>query len=53
MGRTIAPFSQVLENEFAGWSKFRRALRREDQEAFDGLFAAAKYHCAAMVTPRA
>jgi hypothetical protein len=49
MGRTVAPFSQVLEAEFENWNKFRRALRREDQEAFDGLFAAAKYHVAAMV----
>jgi DNA-binding MurR/RpiR family transcriptional regulator len=49
MGRTVAPFSQILEAEFESWSKFRRALRREDQEAFDGLFAAAKYHVAAMV----
>ncbi len=49
MGRTVAPFSQVLEAEFESWSKFRRALRREDQEAFDRLFAAAKYHVAAMV----
>ncbi|MBI2458181.1 MAG: hypothetical protein HYV46_18890 [candidate division NC10 bacterium] len=49
MGRTVAPFSQVLEAEFESWNKFRRALRREDQEAFDGLFAAAKYHMAAMV----
>ncbi len=49
MGRTVAPFSQVLEAEFESWNKFRRALRREDQEAFDGLFAAAKYHVAAMV----
>src|SRR5512136_2906929 len=49
MGRTVAPFSQVLEAEFGSWNKFRRALRREDQEALDGLFAAAKYHVAAMV----
>ena len=49
MGRTVAPFSQILEAEFESWNKFRRALRREDQEAFDGLFAAAKYHLAAMV----
>ena len=49
MGRTVAPFSQILEAEFDSWNKFRRALRREDQEAFDGLFAAAKYHVAAMV----
>ena len=49
MGRTVAPFSQILEAEFESWNKFRRALRREDQEAFDNLFAAAKYHVAAMV----
>jgi len=49
MGRTVTPFSQILEAEFESWNKFRRALRREDQEAFDGLFAAAKYHVAAMV----
>jgi len=49
MGRTVAPFSQVLEAEFESWNKFRRALRREDQDALDGLFAAAKYHVAAMV----
>jgi ABC-type proline/glycine betaine transport system permease subunit len=49
MGRTVAPFSRVLEAEFESWNKFRRALRREDQEAMDALFAAAKYHVAAMV----
>jgi hypothetical protein len=49
MGRTVAPFSQVLEAEFESWGKFRRALRREDQEALDALFAAAKRHVAAMV----
>jgi hypothetical protein len=49
MGRTVAPFSQVLEAEFESWGKFRRALRREDQEALDALFAAAKHHVAAMV----
>jgi hypothetical protein len=48
MGRTVAPFSQVLEAEFESWGKFRRALRREDREAMDALFAAAKYHLAAM-----
>lgn len=50
MGRTVAPFSQVLEAEFESWGKFRRALRREDQEALDALFAAAKHHVAAMVS---
>lgn len=47
MGRTVLPFNQVLEQEFASWAKFRRALRKEDQEAFDALFGAAKYHVAA------
>ncbi len=44
MGRTVLPFSQVLEQEYAQWKKFRRALRQEDQEAFDRLFARAKIH---------
>ena len=30
------------------WSKFRRALRQEDQQAFDELFALAKFHTAPM-----
>ncbi len=44
MGRTVLPFSQVLEQEYAQWKKFRRALRQEDQEAFDRLFERAKIH---------
>ena len=44
MGRTVLPFSQVLEREFAEWKKFRRALRKEDQEAFDRLFDRARLH---------
>ena len=47
MGRTVLPFNQVLEQAFHNWAKFRRALRKEDQEAFDALFGAAKYHVAA------
>ncbi len=44
MGRTVLPFSQVLEREYEQWKKFRRALRKEDQEAFDRLFDRAKLH---------
>jgi len=44
MGRTVLPFSHVLEREYAEWKKFRRALRKEDQEAFDRLFDRAKLH---------
>jgi hypothetical protein len=44
MGRTVLPFSQILEREYEEWKKFRRALRKEDQEAFDRLFDRAKLH---------
>jgi hypothetical protein len=44
MGRTVLPFSQVLERECEEWQKFRRVLRKEDQEAFDRLFDRARLH---------
>lgn len=44
MGRTVLPFSQVLAQEYEEWKKFRRALRKEDQEVFDRLFDRAKLH---------
>jgi hypothetical protein len=47
MGRTVLPFTQELYREEASWKAFRRALRREDRELFDELFAAARYHTAA------
>jgi hypothetical protein len=49
MGRTVAPFSQVLAAEFQSLRAFRRALDREGRAAFDQLFAAAKFHQPAMV----
>ncbi|HEV3220361.1 MAG TPA: hypothetical protein VGZ48_11365 [Candidatus Acidoferrales bacterium] len=52
MGRTIPTFRQLIEQAAQRWSKFRRALRREDQEHFDRLFnyvrcytQAATYQC--------
>jgi len=52
MGRTIPTFRQLIEQAAQRWSKFRRALRREDQERFDRLFQhvrcytqAATYQC--------
>src|SRR5580700_9639953 len=52
MGRTVPTFRQLIEEAAARWSKFRRALRREDQEHFDRLFRsvrtytqAATYQC--------
>jgi hypothetical protein len=47
MGRTVLPFTQELYREEASWAPFRRALRREDRELLDELFAAARYHTSA------
>lgn len=45
MGRTVAPYSHVMELERQWWAPFRRALKsKEDQEAFDRLFDRAKFH---------
>jgi hypothetical protein len=52
MGRTVPTFRQLIEEATQRWSKFRRALRREDQAHFDHLFhrvrcytQAATYQC--------
>ena len=37
---------QSLQAEEAAWKLFRRALRKEDQEAFDALWRFARYHAA-------
>lgn len=36
----------TLQAEEAAWKHFRRALRKEDQEAFDALWRFARYHAA-------
>ena len=46
MGRTAPTFTNIIDSEIASWSKFRRGLRREDQELFDDIFRAAKRHLA-------
>jgi len=38
----VMPFSQVIEQEWRRWLPFRRALSKEDQEAFDRMFTCAK-----------
>jgi hypothetical protein len=38
MEKPDLPFSQILEEEIQEWNKFRRALRKEDQQIFDQLF---------------
>jgi len=42
MGRTFMPYGQVMEPERERWKPFRRALSKEDQEAFDHPFDRAK-----------
>jgi hypothetical protein len=36
----------VIQQEMESWTKFRRGLRREDQEALDDLFRAARLQLA-------
>ena len=49
MGRTVMPFSYVLQQEHGRWKEFRKGLSKKDQEAFDRLFDRAKFHTAAGV----
>ncbi|HSF34236.1 MAG TPA: hypothetical protein VLK82_27745 [Candidatus Tectomicrobia bacterium] len=49
MGRTLPPFSQLIEYERRAWAPFRRALRKDDQATFDRLFDCAKLHVQAGV----
>ncbi len=47
MGRTVMPYSHVLESEREWWQPFRRSLSKEDQEAFARLFDRSKMHTSA------
>ncbi len=49
MGRTLPPFSQLIEHERRSWAPFKRALRKADQAVFDRLFDCAKLHVQAGV----
>jgi hypothetical protein len=48
MGRTVPSATQLILHEQEALAKFRRALRKEDQHAFDDLFRGARYHVAAI-----
>ena len=48
MGRTLITITQLLTETEANLSAFRRTLRRGDQYVFDGLFADARRHIAAI-----
>ena len=47
MERTDLPFGQILRQEIEKWLKFRRALRKEDQQVFNRLFEKARLHAEA------
>jgi hypothetical protein len=49
MGKTLPPFSQLIENERRRWAPFKRALPKADQAIFDRLFDCAKLHIQAGV----
>jgi hypothetical protein len=38
MEKSNLSYSQILDQEIEEWQKFRRALRKEDQQVFDQLF---------------
>jgi hypothetical protein len=42
MGRTVVPYSLVIEQVVHRFENYRRTLRREDREAFDLLMRVAK-----------
>ena len=44
MGKTLPPFSQLIEYERRRWAPLKRALPKADQAIFDRLFDCAKLH---------
>ena len=46
MGRTVPTFTNLIDLELSSWTKFRRGLRKEDQDVFDDILRAAKLHLA-------
>ncbi len=47
MGRTMPSITQAFVEEQEAFTRFRRALRRTDQQALDDLFVYARQHLAA------
>jgi hypothetical protein len=44
MGRTVSTYVQLISEQAAKWTKFRGALRRENQLHFDRLIAGTRYY---------
>ena len=47
MGKTCPTYRMLLEEEIRSWDPFRRALRKEDQAAFDALMDTVRRHASA------
>ena len=47
MGRNNDTFTLVINKTQDTWGKFKRALRKEDQQLFDEMWRAPKLHLAA------
>jgi uncharacterized coiled-coil protein SlyX len=46
MGRTVPTFTNIIDHEVSSWAKYRRGLRKEDQQYFDDIFRCARIHLA-------
>jgi hypothetical protein len=49
VGKTLPPFSQLIEQERRRWAPFKPSLPKGDQMIFDRLFDCAKLHVQAGV----
>ncbi len=47
MGRTVPTYRNTMDMIMEDWKKFKRALRKEDKEAFDNVMRKAKHHASA------
>jgi hypothetical protein len=47
MGRTVPTYRLTLESIIQSWSDYRRALSKDDREAFDQMVNRARMHASA------
>ena len=47
MGRTVPTYRMTLESIIQSWNDYRRALPKDDREAFDAMVNRARMHASA------
>lgn len=47
MGRTVLTFRAALEDAIKRWDGYRKALRRDEREAFDRMIDSCRLHASA------